>query len=139
MSTKQNPGPFDCYAKLKDDEPYFVLRAKDPDAPALVEAWARARTLRGAVTDPTGPINPKIEEARQTAEAMRAWRKANINADGTLKHYHHKLGPVIDDRPTPQGDGDPRPMHGMGAVESAFEHGDPGDEESDSRRPGRRW
>lgn len=47
MSTKQDAGPFDCYAKLFDDEPYFVLRAKDPDAPAIVEAWAQRRLAHG--------------------------------------------------------------------------------------------
>src|SRR5574341_1751419 len=44
--TKANPGPYDCYAKLRADEPYFVLRAKDPDAPATVERWANARAVR---------------------------------------------------------------------------------------------
>lgn len=41
MSTKLDPGQFDCYAKLADDEPYFVLRAKDPHAPVLVRTVGR--------------------------------------------------------------------------------------------------
>lgn len=73
MSTKLNPGAYDCYTKLKDDEPYFVLRAKDPDAPALVEAWATARSKR-----PGNETNPKIGEARQTAHEMRQWREKNM-------------------------------------------------------------
>jgi len=44
MSTKQNPGPFDCYAKLAPDEPYFVLRAKDPIAPQLITVWKAIRS-----------------------------------------------------------------------------------------------
>lgn len=41
MGTKLNPGNFDCYAAAKDDEPMFVLLARDESAPFLVEAWAR--------------------------------------------------------------------------------------------------
>lgn len=70
--TKLNPGPYDCYAKLALDEPYFVLRAKDPDAPALVEAWAATRVMR------TDNNNPKIGEARDIAAAMRKWRSENV-------------------------------------------------------------
>lgn len=29
MGTKNNPGKYDCYAKLEPDEPHFVLRGKD--------------------------------------------------------------------------------------------------------------
>ena len=70
MSTKLNPGQFDCYAKLKDDEPYFVLRAKDPHAPALVELWAALREAE------FGPI-PKFEEAKKCATDMRTWFRNN--------------------------------------------------------------
>jgi hypothetical protein len=66
MSTKTDPGTFDCYAKLADDEPYFVLRAKDPHAPALVELWA---ALREAEFGPT----LKFDEAKRCAEHMRLW------------------------------------------------------------------
>ncbi len=50
MGTKIDPGKFDCYAKLDPDEPFFVLRAKDPIAPYLIQAWrfVRAGDQRGA-------------------------------------------------------------------------------------------
>ena len=70
MSTKLNPGKFDCYARLKDDEPYFVLRAKDPHAPALVELWAALREAE------FGSL-PKFREARICADEMRVWFKNN--------------------------------------------------------------
>lgn len=73
MSTKLNPGQFDCYAKLADDEPYFVLRAKDPHAPALVEMWAALRQAQ------YGPY-PKLDEARQCARDMRVWKTAHPEA-----------------------------------------------------------
>jgi hypothetical protein len=69
MTTKQNPGQFDCYAKLAADEPYFVLRAKDPLAPVLVELWAALRRLASE-----GEYS-KLQEARNCAQTMRAWRR----------------------------------------------------------------
>jgi hypothetical protein len=69
MSTKTEPGQYDCYAKLAWDEPYFVLRAKDPAAPGLVEEWVkRRRDLPGQAG------NPKFQEALACAEQMRTWR-----------------------------------------------------------------
>ena len=97
MSTKNDPGPFDCYAKLASDEPYFLLRAKDPVAPFLVMAWAslRAGDLKAAVIAVEEaevalvrsgrtllpPDSPKSLEAVQCARQMAAWmvRKANEN------------------------------------------------------------
>lgn len=74
MSTKLNPGPYDCLTKLADDEPYLVLRAKDPDAPAVVEFWVQLRSQR-----PGHEKNPKLPEALSTAAAMRRWREQNMS------------------------------------------------------------
>lgn len=70
MSTKNTPGPFDCYAAAQPDEPMFVLLARDPLAPILVEHWAALRShLAG---------NPsKTIEAREVAARMRVWRAQN--------------------------------------------------------------
>ena len=66
MGTKNNPGRFDCYEAADPDEPMFVLLARDPLAPALVELWA---TLREHYAG-----NPsKVAEARECAKAMREW------------------------------------------------------------------
>lgn len=48
MGTKLKPGQFDCHAKAEDDEPIFTIRAKDPLAPYLIQAW---RMLRGGNTE----------------------------------------------------------------------------------------
>lgn len=80
MSTKRDPGQYDCYAKLTDDEPYFVLRAKDLDAPAVVEEWV-ARRLFAAYNsgqEITPEYNQKLTEALQCAEAMRQWRMRQL-------------------------------------------------------------
>lgn len=69
MGTKNNPGDFDCYLNAEPDEPMFVLLARDPDAPMLVEMWARIRERVGT----TNPL--KIEEALQCADDMRVYQE----------------------------------------------------------------
>jgi hypothetical protein len=75
MGTKNSPGQFDCYAKAEPDEPMFVLLARDPAAPDLVESWANRRLAM--INDGLKPESDKamITEARQCAEAMRVWRQ----------------------------------------------------------------
>jgi len=69
MATKVNPGAFDCYANAKDDEPMFVLLARDKAAPAAVRYWAleRIKTQKNRVSD------PQIVEAYACAVAMETW------------------------------------------------------------------
>lgn len=67
--------PNSCLNKAAEDEPVFVLRAKDPIAPAAVEEWARQ-------AQQTGRHEPaKIEEARALAASMRAWRTEHVSAN----------------------------------------------------------
>ena len=40
LGSKANPSKHDCLPDLADDEPYFVIRADDPLANALVELHA---------------------------------------------------------------------------------------------------
>jgi hypothetical protein len=41
MSTKFNPGEFDCYAAAKQHEEMFILLARDRSGPWTVRMWAR--------------------------------------------------------------------------------------------------
>lgn len=66
MSTKNNPGHFDCLTKLGPEEPYFVLRAQDAEAADLVELWALRAKAGGCPLD-------KVNEALAVAEDMRRW------------------------------------------------------------------
>lgn len=69
--------PNSCLNKAAEDEPVFVLRAKDPIAPAAVEEWAR-------LAQATGRHEPeKIEEARALAQAMREWRTDHVVSNRT--------------------------------------------------------
>lgn len=67
MGSKDKPGKFDCLANAENDEPMFVLLARDRHAPQLVELWAGQRATEGE--DPA-----KVEEALKCAKAMRRWR-----------------------------------------------------------------
>lgn len=74
MATKLNPGTYDCYENAKPDEPMFVLLARDPSAPALVEEWARRRGELIDRGEKPESDRPMIAEALSCATAMREWR-----------------------------------------------------------------
>lgn len=66
MSTKNNPGKYDCYANAAPDEPMFVLLGRDPSAAILVRLWATIREMQGEDAD-------KVAEARLCADAMTTY------------------------------------------------------------------
>ena len=72
MATKNNPGPYDCYANAEDDEPMFILLARDPLAPILTRLWADLRRANHRIGD---SAHEKANEASLVAEAMTEWRK----------------------------------------------------------------
>lgn len=81
MGTKANPGNFDCYEAAEDDEPMFVLLARDEQAPALVRQWAMERIAlaTGALQFglPSATYAREIDKAHEAVEcarAMEAWR-----------------------------------------------------------------
>ena len=93
MGTKNNPGKYDCYDKLDPDEPYFVLRAKDPSAPYLIRIWEKLRNGNwvGAMYTLVMAMNyqpihervstktyNKINEAQNVAHGMEYWHQRNI-------------------------------------------------------------
>lgn len=101
MGTKLNPGPYDCYTKAAPDEPIFILRAKDPIAPIMVQMWARlteyfAKEHKQSVDD------VKLIEAFNCAEQMRIWRTELVKDApcicGHTKEQHNTIqdfGPVL--------------------------------------------
>ena len=82
MGTKLKPGKFDCYAKAAEDEPIFVLRAKDPLAPDIVRHWAQSYQLHNEIANSTGDgpealtasQHEKYTEAMACANAMVKWK-----------------------------------------------------------------
>lgn len=77
MGTKNKPGTFDCYGAAHPDEPMFILLARDPLAPDLVDRWADQREQS------RGP-SAKVEEARACAKAMREWSKSGAPKTMTI-------------------------------------------------------
>lgn len=60
-----------CFEKAGDDEPVFVLRAKDVLAPEVVRDWAERARSAG--------VNPdKIVEALNVADKMELWQDKHI-------------------------------------------------------------
>lgn len=80
MGTKSNPGKFDCYTNALQDEPMFVLLARDPDFLRLVRKWAKRRGK-----DVRCGLRPEsdmmlVAEAEECAWAGEKWRKINNGA-----------------------------------------------------------
>lgn len=60
--------PDSCLNKAEDDEPVFILRAKDLLATRAIGAWITAAHQNGMHVD-------KIESAHAVIDAMHAWRR----------------------------------------------------------------
>lgn len=59
--------------RAAEEEPLFVIRAKDKLSASMVRQWAEAAAMTGA-HEPE-----KIQEARQLAEIMESWRQENTD------------------------------------------------------------
>lgn len=59
-----------CLQNAADDEPIFVLRAKDKLAPLVVRTWVHLATAEGT---PHG----KVAEALECAAQMEAWGRVH--------------------------------------------------------------
>ena len=73
MSTKENPGKYDCLEKAEPDEPYFVLLARDIEAATAIRDWA----MRSRHAQPL----EKLKEALSCANAMDSWRSIKETAN----------------------------------------------------------
>ena len=79
-----------CLNRAADDEPLFVLRAKDPCAIATVLAWINFRVATGKNKND----DPELAEALQWANDVAAWRKAQ---ERTEQDFQRSLdGDVMD-------------------------------------------
>lgn len=69
-----------CLSKVMQDEMMFVLLARDPGAPELVEQWAEKRHIEITLGSRPASDIEQINEARKCAETMRSWRRDNDGA-----------------------------------------------------------
>ena len=77
MSTKNNPGEFDCYANALPDEPMFILLARDPIAPALIMRWAWYRQDQIERGERPKSDMQQVKEALKCATDMNVWLSKN--------------------------------------------------------------
>lgn len=95
MGTKAKPDEFDCYDAAADDEPIFVLRARDPLAAELVREWGtryanrKHDTIRRRYEKETGEDASNLQfrmserslrkstSAYMCANDMDRWRREN--------------------------------------------------------------
>jgi hypothetical protein len=94
MTSKTDPSLFDAYQKAAEDEPFFTLLARDPIAPALIEAWAYLRSGQLQAAEiafkaaydaathitPQLPGDAQIRSAFEVAEEARGWARAKLLA-----------------------------------------------------------
>lgn len=67
-----------CLNRADDDEPLFVLRANDENAPAIVLEWMRCYVRsKGNVASMSSLQLKKAREAEQIASDMRVWKMRN--------------------------------------------------------------
>lgn len=85
MGTKLKPGAFDCFRNALPDEPMFILLARDPWAPKLVEDWAMYRENMVAAGNRPPTDKAMVTEARTCAHAMGIWRTMNDGRWRTAK------------------------------------------------------
>jgi hypothetical protein len=93
MGTKAYEMINGCFARAMDDEPMFVLLARDAQAPQRVRDWAtqrRADISMGLKPESDAAL---VDEAFECADLMEAWREEN---DGK---WRNGLFAGVDDRP----------------------------------------
>lgn len=128
--TKHNPGDFDCYAEAMDDEPIFVLMARDVQAPAIVREWARYRKMQILQGHKPESDMPKVHEALDCAVAMEDWRRDNDGKWRTaplldqLNIGKVDLSTVVDTRNYDPDNSDQRPSSSGPMQNGDFQHWD---------------
>lgn len=80
MGTKLEELRHGCFARAMDDEPMFVLLARDPSAPRLVRQWAMEREADVKAGKRPATDLAVVEEAHGCADRMEAWRAQNDGA-----------------------------------------------------------
>lgn len=80
MGTKLQELRDGCFNRAMDDEPMFVLLARDPKAPELVRKWADDRTDDINAGRRPSTDREQVDEALRCAARMEIWREENDGA-----------------------------------------------------------
>lgn len=97
VKAKELSHPFSCLNKAAMDEPVFVLRAHDPNAPATLRTWAHfyhdtKTALRGRLT--TTQL-AKHSEALALANEMEHWYHNQAQFEPETLHDGGPYPPVV--------------------------------------------
>jgi hypothetical protein len=90
--TKASPNPNGCLARALPHEPFLVLLARDPVAPAAIRYWCGER-MALKLDGHTGTESEQIVEAMQTADLMESWR---VEHDGEWREAEAKRAQLIE-------------------------------------------
>lgn len=67
-----------CLNRADADEPLFVIRANDENAPAIVMEWMRCYIRsKGGIPQMSSVQLKKAREAEELASEMRVWKMRN--------------------------------------------------------------
>lgn len=98
MGTKLQELRDGCFARAMDDEPMFILLARDPGAPTLVRAWCDQREQEIEQGKRPAADIEQVREARRCADRMEGWREGNDGAwrQGLFARHEELKGAVRD-------------------------------------------
>lgn len=95
MTTKINPGKFNCYASAMPDEPIFTILGRDPAFPATVLFWREERARQGKnVSDDDVD---RLVAALQEAAGAVSWRAQNLDGPDGKPTWQTPMSFVTDD------------------------------------------
>lgn len=77
MGTRLDETMGGCFAKALPGEIMFVLLARDPHMPDLIEKWAQQRELEIRCGERPESDREQVAEARRCIERAKAWRIEN--------------------------------------------------------------
>ena len=95
MSSKNNPGPFNCYAAAMPDENIFTVLARDPAYPATLDFW-RAERVRQGKADTEDDI-ARLASIAHEIKTGREWREINLHGPDGEPTWRTKMSFVTDD------------------------------------------
>lgn len=80
MGTLKQELEYGCLSRAMDDEPLFVLMARDAAAPTHIRVWAQVREQQ--IKDGEKPETDLalVQEALECADKMEAWRREKDGA-----------------------------------------------------------
>lgn len=105
MSTKENPGKFDCYGRAMPHEEMFTVLGRDRTSPKFVLKWAKKRMTDIAKGKAPESDLAMVAEAVLCAKRMKRWRAENNGKWRTRDLFANmENDPVLSPLPLPSNE-----------------------------------